>query len=546
VLEEQRLKMRLPLDAQPVPPPAPLPNPQPQPGEESAPTLIMRASGFDKFGPMLVQRLCGSANASAARGDDDDDDDGGDARRPPRTYKEALSLVRKEGTKLWRAAVDRAQGKRVEGTLPRSDDRPLYWARLTMRKALRQWQPSFTMTTEQRAALIYDFERHSRGQHDWNFPSGSKYKRILVSGFDPFTLGNPGTEGTVGQVSPNIRIGNPSGATILSLDGQKLKLADGTHVAVETYILPVNYTEFNMGMVEDTVGPHYAATARANARGRDGDDDDDDGGGRTYKPIHASISVSQGGGFAFNLEHWNGRFHGPTPGNDELVGTQCPGNASTRRPYNPVGCNVYPPERWLGYNPRLCDEPTEQCWMKQKPPQFTAATLPFASMMLAGTGKVREGFQRPPGDTWPVADEVYGVFWGTDYSYYPDCTQAATNSRNPASTVFPRPELPIPPGSLECARQGAGGDYLSNEVAYRNTLVRDIFNLRIPAGHIHTPVMTRFGTNPNPGNGAPMNVITDATFEAYRDTIVEQTRQLIFVVAQNLNEGVPPVGMPPN
>jgi pyrrolidone-carboxylate peptidase len=424
-----------------------------------------------------------------------------------------------EARRLWRAAVDRAQGKHVKGDLPRSDDRPLYWARLSMTKALRQWQPSFALSAEQRAKLIYEFERTSRGQYDIDFPAGPVQKRILVSGFDPFSLGNPGSTST------GVRIGNPSGAVALSLDGQRITLADGTRVAVETYILPVNYTEFNMGMVEDTVAPHMQPGP---------------------KRVDGSISVSQGGGFAFNLEHWNGRFHGPSPGNDGVV--ECPGsnNPLTRLPYDPPGCNVYPPERWLGYNPRPCNEPVKECWIQHMPPQFTAATLPFASMMLAGTGKAGGSFQRPPGNTWPVADEVYGVFWGTDYSYYPDCDVRMTASRNPASTVFPRPELPIPPGSQECARQGAGGDYLSNEVAYRNTLMRDTFGLTIPAGHIHTPVMTRFGTSSNPQNGAPTNVITDATFEAYRDTIVEQTRRLIFVVAQNLDEGVPPVGMPPN
>jgi hypothetical protein len=200
---------------------------------------------------------------------------------------------------------------------------------------------------------------------------------------------------------------------------------------------------------------------------------------------------------------------------------------------------VFPPERWLGYNP--------QPWVKQLPPQFTSATLPIDSMIRAQTGKVGGTFQRPPGDTWPVADEVYGVLWGTDYSYFPDCTLPQTASRqSPTLNVYPPAELPIPPGSQECARQGAGGDYLSNEVAYRNTLMRDTFRLSIPAGHIHVPVMTRFGTNNNPGNGAPQDVITDPTFEAYRATIVEQTRRLIFVVGQNLDEGVPPVGIPPN
>jgi hypothetical protein len=506
-----------------------------------APQLIMEASGFDTFGPKFIEKLCGvPKTASAKKHHDDDDDDDGDRWkvRPPSSYKKALELVKEEGHDLWRAAVDRAQGRKVSGTLPASDDRPLYWARLTMTKALRQWMPSgFALTPEQRAELHKQLDRHSRGQHDIKFPSSRKYKRIIVSGFDPFSLGNPGSTST------GVRIGNPSGANALSLDGNRIRLDDGTWVAVETYILTVNYTEFNEGMVEDTVGPFYAATAKRHSRwghGRDDDDDDDDDGDGRGQSINASISVSQGGGFAFNLEQWNGRFHGPSAGNDGVV--ECPGPNSARLPYNPPGCNVYPPERWLGYNPMP--------WVKQLPPQFTSATLPIDSMIRAQTGKADAPggpFQRPPGDTWPVADEVYGVLWGTDYSYFPDCDVPMTASRqSPTLNVYPPAELPIPPGSQECARQGAGGDYLSNEVAYRNTLMRDTFGLSIPAGHIHVPVMTRFGTNTNPGNGAPTDVITDPTFEAYRDTIVEQTRRLIFVIAQNLKEGVPPVGIPPN
>lgn len=450
----------------------------------STPQVIMEASGFDQFAPKLIQKLC--------------------SEDAPSSLEEARGFANAEGRRLWRAAVDRAQGKHVAGDLPISDDRPLYWARLSMRKALRQWQPGFPMTDEERASLIYEFERHSRGQYDIDFPAGPVHKRILVSGFDPFSLGSPGS-----TTSTGIRIGNPSGATILSLDGQRITLADGTKLAVETYILPVNYTEFDMGMVEDTVAPHMQPGP---------------------KRVDASISVSQGGGYQFNLEQWNGRFHGISAGNDG--GVTCPGPNSQRLPYSPVGCNVYPPERWLGYDPFP--------WMKQMPAQFTSASLPVDSMILANTGKVGGDFQRPPGDQWPVQDEVYGVLWGTDYQYYPDCDVADTESRNsPTLNIYPPETLPIPPGSEECARSGGGGNYLSNEVAYRNTLMRDTFGLSIPAGHIHTPVMTRFESGNN-------SVITSPMFEAYRDTIVEQTRRLIFVVGQNLNEGAPPVGIPPN
>lgn len=48
-------------------------------------------------------------------------------------------------------------------------------------------------------------------------------------------------------------------------------------------------------------------------------------------------------------------------------------------------------------------------------------------------------------------------------------------------------KLPPTPGSQ--ARAGGGGDYLSNEIAYRATLLRDALGLEAPGGHIHTPVL---------------------------------------------------------
>jgi pyrrolidone-carboxylate peptidase len=469
--------------------------PMPLPGTtEPVSQRLLKGSGFDKFVERFVRKLC--------------------ADDAPSSLAEATELANIEGRNLWRTAVDRAQGRAVHGDLPRSDDRPLYWARLSMMKALRQWQPSFSMTAGQRTDLIWEFERHSRGQYDIDFPTGAAYKRILVSGFDPFSLGNPASAPTNG-----LRIGNPSGAVVLSLDGQKITLADGTRVAVETYILPVNYPEFEKGMVEDTVAPHMQPGP---------------------KRVHASFSVSQGGQFEFWLEHWNGRFHGPSQGNDGLA--TCPGGAA-RLPTHP-GCQVYPPERWLGYNPTP--------WQKHNPPQFTVASLPIASMIEAKTGTPGGDFQRPPGNDWENPDdpaEVFGVIWHTNYRVFTDCSDPnSVITRNSPTVKFPPESLPIPPAAEECSRSGGGGDYLSNEVAYRNTLMRDTFGLSIPAGHIHVPTMTRFIGNTPPNNSSSSNpgAITDSTFEAYRDAIVEQTRRLIFVAAQNLNEGVPPVGMPPN
>jgi hypothetical protein len=159
-------------------------------------------------------------------------------------------------------------------------------------------------------------------------------------------------------------------------------------------------------------------------------------------------------------------------------------------------------------------------------------SLRAASMIAAKTGV---GIPRPPGDQWPNPDEAFGVIWHTNYGIFPDCNVPSSFNVNvPVPVAFPPPTPPIPPAPTACSRRGGGGDYLSNESAYRNTLLRDVFGLDIPAGHIHVPVMTRFIQ----GN---TSAITDPTFEAYRDAIVEQTRRLIFVVGENLDEGAPPV-----
>jgi pyrrolidone-carboxylate peptidase len=92
-------------------------------------------------------------------------------------------------------------------------------------------------------------------------------------------------------------------------------------------------------------------------------------------------------------------------------------------------------------------------------------------------------------------------------------------------TDRPTVNLPNGPSSLDaCARSGGGGSFLSNEIAYRVTLLRDVFARQIPAGHLHVPVMTVF----DPDN---LFDITDATLEARRDTIVQQATELVHVVA---------------
>jgi pyrrolidone-carboxylate peptidase len=77
-----------------------------------------------------------------------------------------------------------------------------------------------------------------------------------------------------------------------------------------------------------------------------------------------------------------------------------------------------------------------------------------------------------------------------------------------------------------CAYAGGGGNYLSNESAYRNTLLRDRLKAHVAAGHIHTPYMQNFAR-------ADLYNPSDSTFAAWRSAIVAQGKKLIRVVGDN-------------
>ncbi|WP_244119606.1 hypothetical protein [Burkholderia gladioli] len=425
---------------------------------------ILAASGFDGYGPRFSAQLC--------------------TDRAIRSFGDAVATVKIAGQALWQAAVDRVQGRHLSGTLPQSDDRMLYWARLKMTLALRQWVPQIPLTLQQRAQLQWVLERASRGQYAIAFPSGAGIKRILISGFDPFTLGTPGAT----FPSTNIRIGNPSGATALALDGRTLTLADGSRAVIQTYLLPVDYAPFREGMQETTLTPFFTGPEHVNA----------------------SITMSQGTPGVFNIENWHGRYHAAAFA-DNL-------NTTIGDPFGDLllpgmqDADIYPPQAVLGYDP--------QPWQPTLPEQFTTTTLPYAAMIGANSGAAitAPGASKPGG---------YHVIWHTDHSELSDCGDAGTLAGFTGSSTYPAPSAPTAPATGTCAIEGGGGNYLSNESGYRNTLLRDTLapNSGIFAGHLHTPVMTYFSN----GDDAKLS---DAMFESYRDTIVAQASNLIAAIAQ--------------
>ena len=469
-------------------------------------TRLVTAAGFQGYAPAFAAALCGD-----------------DGKTRVLSQEQAMAVVKEKGQELWRAAVDRVQGRRAraEGeTLPQSDDRMLYWTRVQMTKVLRQWAPEWGVSASQMSDLQWEFERASRGQYDIALPegnaaSGKPYRRMIISGFDVFTLGTPGTPNT------GLRNGNPSGATALELDGREYTLSDGTVLHVEAYVLPVSYDPFNRGMQEDTLGPWFQPGP---------------------KQVNASITFSQGGSNIFWLEQWNGRFHGSSAGNDGIVycpiGTRLPAvvlplGTITATGADPItlpgsGCNTVVQSRWLNGVDSI------SAWNRTSPPQFTTASLPVESLLLANT---QSGIIRPPGAT-SAGTEGFDVTWHTNYSYFPNCdsTNTVTEPWHGVVNAMPDPSQVHAPDAAWCSRTGGGGDYLSNESAYRNTLLRDTMGLSIPAGHIHIPVMNNFYNGTAGAGGFPRddNSYTDARFEAYRTAIVEQSKRLAIGVGESL------------
>jgi hypothetical protein len=189
---------------------------------------------------------------------------------------QAERVIKQNGTQLWKTAIDRAQGKRKDlGDLDRYDDRPLYWARLHMTSALRQWNPNFEVTEEKRAQLMKSLEYTSRGITSIDFPKGKRVKKILVSGFDPYRL------------EQEFRRTNPSGASGLQLDGRWVWTKDGLAV-IQAANFPVRWDDFEEGIVEDTFGPYLK---------------------KGPKQVDLMMTISQGGPRKMAIEGYAGRWH---------------------------------------------------------------------------------------------------------------------------------------------------------------------------------------------------------------------------------------------
>jgi pyrrolidone-carboxylate peptidase len=154
------------------------------------------------------------------------------------SYQIAKETIISHAQQLWLDATKRVQHSST------FDDRPLYWARLSMSKIIRETPLSLSPSKPQLKALITLFEHSSRGRMDLEYTKSTD-KKILLTGFDPFLL------------DKNINQSNPSGIAALRLDGQVITYK-GITAEINTVMIPVRYQDFDEGIIETLLTPYYA------------------------------------------------------------------------------------------------------------------------------------------------------------------------------------------------------------------------------------------------------------------------------------------------
>ena len=286
-------------------------------------------------------------------------------------FNGANNFASQRGLQLWNVAVNRAKAGDASG-----DERPLYWARLSLTTALRQWRAPFGDTANQRILA----DRAARGMTSHSF--GGAAKKVFVSGFDPFSLDS------------NIWQGNASGAIAMQLDGT----FDASGREIQAVVFPVRYAEFNAGLVEEVFRPHLQ-------------------GGSQQATLITTVSLAPGSG-QFDLEVYNGRNRSSDTFRDNMG--QCAVSSCTATTANPQEPPGMGPGTVFGT-------------------QFVATTLPVHKMQQVQS-------------TYPV--------------------RVNTSKQETAGGV---------------AIVGSGGGFLSNEIAYRVTRLRDELKVGVAAGHVHVP-----------------------------------------------------------
>lgn len=392
-------------------------------GKEGVPKEILEGSGLNAVVVEFKKNLGGTSSRTEAR-----------------------EIVAKHAWLLWKRAKTTVQTGMESGKKGVSDidDRPLYWARLTMASLIRGYRPlGYQLLQAERLDLIDLLENISRGLKGIVFPKSMAKgeRRILISGFDPFGFQWRDPDQPDGKW--NRRQGNPSGAAVLALDGKTIQEGE-VKGRVEGVIFPVRFADFDQGIVESTFTPYL----------------------RGKNSVDMIMTISQG-----TLEHHR-------KGRDQK-------HPQRRKRLE----DAFELEKWAGKRRSSSASDNLGTTQSGKPqrgmkplvgPEFLESSLPRAEIIKA----LRRRGKVPGRET---EDE-------TEFEFRPkqrDGFGPAESGGKPRS--LPKQPNEPPPGARSVA--GSGGGFLSNEIFYRTALLRlgnkekGIEESKVPVGHLHVPFL---------------------------------------------------------
>jgi pyrrolidone-carboxylate peptidase len=334
-----------------------------------------------------------------------------------------LAKILEKGRALWKLALVNAG---ENGSKP-YDDRPLYWARLSMRKSIRnhaKLSPYLKVVDD----LIKELEAISRGYDEIDFSSTpAGVKKVLVSGYDPFTL----------HSYP--RTSNPSGSAALGIHGKMLnRVVNGNQVPVayiQAAVFPVRYRDFDQEGGKGVVERFFEKFINSKHP--------------QYTQVDLIMTISRA-----SADFWVDRFASRTRGgwNDNENITNIP------FPDTPQG------------------------------DQFYETTLPAAKIVPAtDTGSFKIYYNNSYTYKYKNGNLTVTASWSSNK----DKKKIEEPPVAPGLTsIVPSKldETTTPKKSQITAVEGSGGDYLSNEIFYRVALMRaQSQNPLLPTGHYHIP-----------------------------------------------------------
>jgi pyrrolidone-carboxylate peptidase len=362
------------------------------------------------------------------------------------------SILETQGYALWGEACALVAPSASSGTIPKLDDRPLYWTRLRGIGAIRAYGKRNPNTINE--ASLKKFELASRGLDAADggikfiplfIPPGAR--KVIITGFDPFGLSG-GTSGT-NPAYDNAERSNPSGLIALALNGNTIDVPNFGKVYIRTSIFPVRYFDFNKNIVENAVTPSLGS-------------------------IVMIITMSDNSGLNYyDVERWAAKFRLDWTDNNNKFGKTDP---------------LMPPEVPSGA-------------------EFLESTLPLFSVITTA-----ESIEGPLGTAPFVIDQSYKTT-GVTKDREQRRIAPVPPTDDPPTSIEPKKFRPEPlktdihahqratdtPDNMLTSAEGSGSSFLSNEVFYRTALKRNSLRPTLASGHLHVP-STNF--NPNGTAGA--------------------------------------------